>query len=256
MGAKSKKSSKDKDSKKSSKKTSKKGSKEKDKSKLSKSKSKEKSSKKSKSPKSKNDSLILKEEDLNDKKPELEPITNQNQMPNLNIKYFNTLDSNFNNNQFIQIQNGATFPSPNTNVNPLNTQNLLSQQKCEGCFTSDAVCFCKECGKAFCPSCDSQIHLVPIYKSHERVPINEMKHLKQLCVHHNLPLKLFCDSCNEPACEECKTIGPHDTKLHNVKNIIEAYNEKYKILMNITENKIIGEINYLIGNQNDRERNK
>ena len=104
MGAKSKKSSKDKDSKKSSKKTSKKGSKEKDKSKLSKSKSKEKSSKKSKSPKSKNDSLILKEEDLNDKKPELEPITNQNQMPNLNIKYFNTLDSNFNNNQFIQIQ--------------------------------------------------------------------------------------------------------------------------------------------------------
>ena len=250
MGAKSKKSSKDKDSKKSSKKTSKKGSKEKDKSKLSKSKSKEKSSKKSKSPKSKNDSLILKEEDLNDKKPELEPITNQNQMPNLNIKYFNTLDSNFNNNQFIQIQNGATFPSPNTNINPLNTQNLLSQQKCEGCFTSDAVCFCKECGKAFCPSCDSQIHLVPIYKSHERVPINEMKHLKQLCVHHNLPLKLFCDSCNEPACEECKTIGPHDTKLHNVKNIIEAYNEKYKILMNITENKIIGEINYLIGNQN------
>ena len=250
MGAKSKKSSKDKDSKKSSKKTSKKGSKEKDKSKLSKSKSKEKSSKKSKSPKSKNDSLILKEEDLNDKKPELEPITNQNQMPNLNIKYFNTLDSNFNNNQFIQIQNGAAFPSPNTNINPLNTQNLLSQQKCEGCFTSDAVCFCKECGKAFCPSCDSQIHLVPIYKSHERVPINEMKHLKQLCVHHNLPLKLFCDSCNEPACEECKTIGPHDTKLHNVKNIIEAYNEKYKILMNITENKIIGEINYLIGNQN------
>ena len=80
MGAKSKKSSKDKDTKKSSKKSSK----EKDKSKLSKSKSKEKSSKKSKSAKSKNESLILKEEDLNDKKPELEPIINQNQIPNLN----------------------------------------------------------------------------------------------------------------------------------------------------------------------------
>jgi hypothetical protein len=252
MGAKSKKSSKGKDSKKSSKKSSKKASKEKDKSKSSK--SKEKSSKKSKSPNSKNDSLIIKEDDLNEKKPELAPMINQNQnqIPNLNNKYFTTLDSNFNN-PLIQIQNGGTFPIQTPNLNTINTQNLLlqqSQQKCEGCFTADAVCFCKECGKAFCPTCDSQIHLVPIYKSHERIPINEMKHLKQLCVHHNLPLKLFCDSCNEPACNECKISGPHDTKLHNVKNIIESYNEKYKILMNITENKIIGEINYLIGNQN------
>lgn len=253
MGAKSKKSSKDKDSKKSSKKTSKKTSKEKDKSKSSK--SKDKSSKKSKSPKSKNDSLIIKDEDLNDKKPELEePILNQNPNPmnNLNIdynKYFGTLDTNLNN-QFIQIQNGATIPMQTPNLRSINTQNSISPQKCEGCFVVDAVCFCKECGKAFCPSCDSQIHLVPIYKNHERVPINEMKHLKHLCVHHNLPLKLFCDSCNEPACDECKISGPHDTKLHNVKNIIEAYNEKYKILMNITENKIMGDINYLIGNQN------
>ena len=91
MGAKSKKSSKDKDSKKSSKKTSKKTSKEKDKSKSSK--SKDKSSKKSKSPKSKNDSLIIKDEDLNDKKPELEePILNQNPNPmnNLNIGYISS----------------------------------------------------------------------------------------------------------------------------------------------------------------------
>ena len=242
MGAKSKKSSKEK----SSKKTSKKASKEKDKSKSSKSKEK---SKKSKSPKSKNDSLIIKDEDINDKKPELDVIM-LNPNNNLNLDYnknFGTLDTNINN-QYIQIQNGATFPVQTPNLRSINTQ--ISPQKCEGCFTSEAVCFCKECGKAFCPSCDSQIHLVPIYKSHERVPINEMKHLKHLCVHHNLPLKLFCDSCNEPACDECKISGPHDTKLHNVKNIIEAYNEKYKILMNITENRIVGDINYLIGNQN------
>ena len=254
MGAKSKKSSKEKDSKKSiSKKSSKKLSKEKDKS----SKSKDKSSKKSKSPNSKNDSLIIKAEDLNDKKPELDPMLNQNQIPITNInndynnKYFATLETNTNN-PFIQIQNSPIFPAQIPNIPPLtiNSPNTLSVQKCEGCFIADAVCFCKECGKAYCPSCDSQIHLVPIYKSHERVPINEMKHLKHLCVHHNLPLKLFCDSCNEPACDECKISGPHDTKLHSVKNIIEAYNEKYKVLMNITENKIIGEINYLINNQN------
>ncbi len=258
MGAKSKKSSKDKDSKKTSKKSSKKVSKEKDKSKSKSSKSKEKSSKKSKSPKSKNDSLIIKDEDLNEKKPELDTLNqNPNQINNLNMdnnKFFPTLDTNTNN-PLIQIQNGAIFPPGQTpNLHTINPQNLISSQKCEGCFLADAVCFCKECGKAFCPSCDGQIHLVPIYKNHERVSINEMKHLKHLCVHHNLPLKLFCDSCNEPACDECKITGPHDTKLHNVKSIIEAYNEKYKILMNITENKIMGEINYLIGNQNIIEK--
>jgi hypothetical protein len=76
-----------------------------------------------------------------------------------------------------------------------------------------------------------------------------MKHLKHFCIHHNLPLKLFCNSCNEPICEECKATGPHETKLHNVKTIIEAYNEKYKILLNIVENKIEWDINRLINNQ-------
>ena len=222
-------SSKDKSS--ASKKSSKKASKDKSKSKSSKgNKSKDKSSKKSKSksPKSKNDeSLIIKEGDLEDKKPELGNFLN----PNFDNKNF--FDSN--NNPLFTLPNGLTARSP--------------QQKCEGCFVPDAVCFCKECGKAFCPNCDSQIHLVPIYKNHERVPINEMKHLKHFCIHHNLPLKLFCNSCSEPICEECKATGPHETKLHNVKTIIEAYNEKYKILLNIVENKIEWDINRLINNQ-------
>ena len=116
MGAKSKKSSKEK----SSKKTSKKASKEKDKSKSSKSKEK---SKKSKSPKSKNDSLIIKDEDINDKKPELDIIM-LNPNNNLNLDYnknFGTLDTNINN-QYIQIQNGATFPVQTPNLRSINTQ--------------------------------------------------------------------------------------------------------------------------------------
>jgi len=45
---------------------------------------------------------------------------------------------------------------------------VFPTEKCEGCFDSDGVCFCVNCEKIFCKACEDQIHVIPIYKSHER----------------------------------------------------------------------------------------
>ena len=264
---KSKRSSKDVDKSKSSKKSSK--SKDKDKEKLNKSKvskaskaskSKEKSKSKDKDKDKSKDKIktkkkekdtekspkeyskIIKDGDLEDKKQDLENSINN---PMIDVQKNLAELSHLNNNNY-NLYPLQTFP--NLNNNNLNIP-ISNMQKCEGCFNTEILSFCKECGRAYCTKCDNQIHLVPAYKNHQRVPMSEMLHLRHLCIHHNNPLKLFCDSCNEPICEECQIIGPHNTKLHHIKTIIEAYNEKFKILSNIVDTRIMNDIQMLTNNQ-------
>ena len=37
-----------------------------------------------------------------------------------------------------------------------------------------------------------------------------------LCVHHKEPLKYFCDSCEEPICNQCTIMGPHNTQVFTI----------------------------------------
>ncbi len=57
---------------------------------------------------------------------------------------------------------------PNTNFNDFNRQQKFPVEKCEGCFDLDGNCFCVSCEKIFCKACEDQIHIIPIYKTHER----------------------------------------------------------------------------------------
>ena len=141
----------------------------------------------------------------------------------------------------LNIINSTTPRTPiNFNINTINS-NPLNQiiQKCEGCFENYAVVYCKECEKAFCPKCDHQLHNIPSYKNHERIALNEMSHLKKMCYHHNSPLKFYCESCDEPICSECQIMGPHNTKLHKINNILETFKDKYKRMNDIVQNNII-----------------
>ncbi len=52
----------------------------------------------------------------------------------------------------------------------------------------------------------------------------------RLCVHHNQPLKFYCEACEEPTCEDCHTLGPHNTELHRVSSLQEAFNARYSYL--------------------------
>jgi septal ring factor EnvC (AmiA/AmiB activator) len=72
-----------------------------------------------------------------------------------------------------------------------------------------------------------------------------MNHLKKLCYHHNNPLKIYCESCEEPICQECHMIGPHNTKLHRVSNIMDIFKKKYNYLNNIINKNLIDKLDQL-----------
>ena len=63
--------------------------------------------------------------------------------------------------------------------------------------------------------------------------------MKKLCYHHNLPIKLYCESCEEPICHECQIIGPHNNRLHKITNIFESFREKFNSLNNIVQKNLI-----------------
>lgn len=36
----------------------------------------------------------------------------------------------------------------------------------------------------------------------------------RLCSHHGLVLEIYCDSCEEPICQQCIIMGPHNTQVN------------------------------------------
>ena len=160
----------------------------------------------------------------------------QESKSDLTIQKEDTQNFNLSKNQFYPNQPPL---SPNTPTNP-------NPEKCEGCFESDAVCYCKDCNKLFCSLCDGQIHIIPAMRNHQRVPVAEILRLKKLCYHHNNILDYYCESCNEPICYECQVVGPHNTKLHRISSISDSFKKKYNQLIKykpILMNKVT-ELNY------------
>ena len=204
-----------------------------------KSKSSKKDLKSEKSIKSTTSKKSGKKSELSEEKKSIEsksPEKENEENPTQEMLEVNNFDPNN-----INIINSSIPRTPiNYNINTINS-NPLNQiiQKCEGCFENFAVVYCKECEKAFCPKCDNQLHNIPSYKNHERIALNEMSHLKKMCYHHNNPLKFYCESCDEPMCNECQIMGPHNTKLHKITNILEAFKDKYKRMNDIVQNNII-----------------
>jgi palmitoyltransferase len=44
-------------------------------------------------------------------------------------------------------------------------------------------------------------------------PNSPTDHLPVFCVMHKSPLNFYCDSCNEPVCQLCITLGPHNNQV-------------------------------------------
>ena len=120
--------------------------------------------------------------------------------------------------QNLSDQNQPPIPPFSNNINI-----PIYQEKCEGCFQGDGVVFCNECGKIFCKTCDDQLHVIPSFRNHERIPLDAFSETKMQCYHHNQPLRLFCETCHEPICKKKKKMGPHNTPLHKIASLFQVY---------------------------------
>ena len=123
----------------------------------------------------------------------------------------------------------------NNNSNDINnniSNNQLFTEKCEGCFQGEGIIFCSECSKIYCKTCDDQLHVIPSFRNHERIPLEQLSDLRMNCYHHNQPLRLFCESCHEPICKECQKKGPHNSPLHNIGSLFAIYKKFIEISKN------------------------
>ena len=112
----------------------------------------------------------------------------------------------------------------NTEHNINNNNNTI--EKCEGCFQGEGSVYCTNCGKVYCKICDDQLHIVPAYRTHERTPLSMLSSMNANCYHHNIPLRYYCESCDEPVCNLCQQQGPHNTSLHHVCSLFEVYRRR------------------------------
>lgn len=80
------------------------------------------------------------------------------------------------------------------------------------------------------------------------MPAANIEHLKNFCYNHNLALKFFCTSCEEPICDKCQVLGPHNNKLHKISTISDSYQDKFNFINNQVQNKLYGKCQILMDN--------
>jgi hypothetical protein len=111
-------------------------------------------------------------------------------------------------------------------------------EKCDGCFIQEGVVYCTNCEKIYCKMCEDQIHIIPRMKTHSRIAVELMHNLKKLCYNHSNKLNLYCETCEEPICSDCFNLGPHNTRLHRVVNIVESFRKKFNVLKMVVKNSL------------------
>ncbi|KAL4433153.1 hypothetical protein ABPG74_010848 [Tetrahymena malaccensis] len=89
-----------------------------------------------------------------------------------------------------------------------------------------------------------QIQEPPAIQQRQLVEIPVVQPEERLCIRHKLPLKYFCETSEEPVCEQCTIQGPHNNQLHRICNLHDAFNRRagkltYSIENNLREKSLL-----------------
>ena len=86
---------------------------------------------------------------------------------------------------------------------------------CECCNDRPASVYCLQDQAKMCHECDQQMHSRhAIFKSHRRVPINDMERTAEtiLCADHpSMPVQFYDPIAHVPVCVHCKMTGSHSS---------------------------------------------
>jgi len=64
---------------------------------------------------------------------------------------------------------------------------------------------------------------------------------------HNKPLRYFCESCEELVCYDCTVMGPHNTQLHRVSSLDDAYKYRFELINRQIHQSLVPKRAQLIG---------
>ena len=238
----------------------------------SKSKSKSKSSDKSKSKDSKKSSKKAKPQKTEENKAEFEnlPIQETSSMELNQLINPQSPRNRLNNiNNINNLNNIPASPKSEVlkyydqlNFKPIENQqnnNINNNIKCDGCFENDALVFCEECNKCYCQKCDDQLHIIPSFRNHNRKQLNSVHNNnisnsnilnitsnKTCFLHVNEQIKYFCESCEEPICQKCQMIGPHNNKLHKIVSISDSFKNKFVYINKIANKQLVGKYKQML----------
>ena len=149
-------------------------------------------------------------------------------------------------------------------------QNEPSQsQICDLCTDNEtAVSHCEICCCYLCEFCE-QAHkrqrltsdhpVVPVEGGSPKLPFESPNHHPELCeVHPNEHLKLYCETCEIPVCQECSVEDHQDHALLPLEDVNMQYSEIIQNLLTRTKPVVSGlkesmlNIEFLLGNVQER----
>lgn len=70
---------------------------------------------------------------------------------------------------------------------------------------------------------------------------------KRYCILHKKPLIYFCVSCEELICYDCTTMGPHNTQLHRISSIEDAFKDRFDSINRSIHQSLVPKRAQLIG---------
>lgn len=73
------------------------------------------------------------------------------------------------------------------------------------------------------------------------------------CYHHGIKLTMFCEACEEPVCDQCTVVGPHNTQFHKISGLMEAYNQRVARLSHLINANLIKKRDELVSRINGIE---